>query len=78
LPEAIEAVFPQTEIQNGIVHQLRNSFKYVPYKDRREITADLKAVYKAVTLEAAEEVLEEISAKWDKKYPVISRSWRQK
>lgn len=73
---AIEAVFPKTEIQNCIIHQLRNSSKYVSYKDLRELMADLKEVYKAVDEASALEALDRFSEKWDKKYPKISRSWR--
>lgn len=73
---AIEAVFPKTEIQNCIIHQLRNSSKYVSYKDLRELMADLKKVYAAPCEDAASAALEDFSEKWDKKYPKISQSWR--
>ena len=69
---AIEGVFPKTEIQNCIIHQLRNSSKYVSYKDLKALMADLKAVYAAVDLDA----LDAFSERWDKKYPKISQSWR--
>ena len=73
---AIEAVFPKTEIQNCIIHQLRNSSKYVSYKDLKALMADLKAVYAAVDEEAALTALDIFAANWDKKYPKISQSWR--
>ena len=74
---AIEAVFPRADIQNCIIHQLRNSSKYVSYKDLKALMADLKKVYAAVDEPAAEEALEAFSARWDKKYPKISASWRE-
>lgn len=73
---AIEAVFPKTEIQNCIIHQLRNSGKYVSYKDIKALMADLKAVYAAVDEAAALDALDVFSEHWDKKYPKISQSWR--
>ena len=74
---AIEAVFPRADIQNCIIHQLRNSSKYVSYKDLKALMADLKKVYAAVDEPSAEEALEAFSARWDKKYPKISASWRE-
>ena len=73
---AIHATFPQTEIQNCIIHQLRNSSKYVSYKDLKALMADLKAVYAAVDEQAALDALDAFGARWDKKYPKISQSWR--
>ena len=73
---AIEAVFPKTEIQNCIVHQLRNSSKYVSYKDLKALMADLKAVYAAVDESSALDALDAFAQRWDKKYPKISQSWR--
>ena len=73
---AIEAVFPKTEIQNCIIHQIRNSSKYVSYKDLKALIADLKAVYAAVDEDAALMALNTFSEHWDKKYPTISQSWR--
>ena len=73
---AIEAVFPKTEIQNCIIHQIRNSSKYVSYKDLKALMADLKAVYAAVDEDAALMALDTFSEHWDKKYPTISQSWR--
>ena len=72
---AIEAVFPKTEIQNCIIHQIRNSSKYVSYKDLKALMADLKAVYAAVDEDAALMALDTFSEHWDKKYPTISQSW---
>ena len=74
---AIEAVFPKTEIQNCIIHQLRNSSKYVSYKDLKPLMADLKAVYAAVDEQAALAALDVFAQRWDKKYPKISQSWRE-
>ena len=74
---AIEAVFPKTEIQNCIIHQLRNSSKYVSYKDIKALMADLKAVYAAVDESAALDALDTFAEKWDKKYPKIAQSWRE-
>ena len=73
---AIEAVFPKTEIQNCIIHQIRNSSKYVSYKDLKALMADLKAVYAAVDEDAALMALDTFSEHWDKKYPTISQFWR--
>ncbi|MFQ5471239.1 MAG: IS256 family transposase [Gammaproteobacteria bacterium] len=75
-PEAIEAVFPQTEIQLCIVHMVRNSVRFVNWKDRKELCSDLKTIYTAATEEMAETALEEFGQKWDDKYPMISKSWR--
>lgn len=73
---AIEAVFPKTEIQNCIIHQIRNSTRYVSYKDLKALMSDLKAVYAAVDENAALNALEVFSERWDKKYPKISISWK--
>lgn len=73
---AIEAVFPKTEIQNCIIHQLRNSTKYVSYKDIKALVADLKEVYGAVDEAAAIDALDRFSENWDKKYPKIAQSWQ--
>ena len=74
---AIEAVFPKTEIQNCIIHQLRNSSKYVSYKDLKPLMAGLKAVYAAVDERAALDALDAFAERWDGKYPKISQSWRE-
>jgi transposase-like protein len=76
LPEAIEAVFPSTQVQLCIVHKLRNSLKYVLWKERKAVATDLRAIYAAGTLVEAEEALERFSQRWDVKYPAISPSWR--
>ena len=70
------AVYPKTDIQNCIIHQLRNSSKYVSYKDLKALMADLKAVYAAPDEASALAALEFFSGKWDKKYPKISQSWQ--
>jgi len=75
-PDAINAVFPKTEVQLCIVHMVRNSVKYVPYKDRKAVTTDLKTIYLAPSADTAEVSLEQFAEKWDKKYPAISKSWR--
>lgn len=72
---AIETVFPKTEQQLCIIHQIRSSTKYVPYKDIKAVMADLKLVYGAPTLDDAEYRLEELREKWGKKYPQILKSW---
>lgn len=77
-PEAIESIYPQTEIQHCIVHQIRNSLKYVASKNQKAFMADLKCVYKAATLNAAESALDELEAKWGKTYPMVIKSWRSK
>jgi transposase-like protein len=77
-PDAINAVFPQTEVQLCIVHMIRNSVKYVPYKDRKPVTTDLKDIYLAPSADAAEAALEKFAEKWDYKYPAISKSWRSR
>lgn len=76
LPEAIEAVYPNTQVQLCIVHKVRNALKYVPWKERKAVAADLRAIYAAATLGAAEQALEHFSARWDEKYPAISPAWR--
>ena len=73
--EAINSVFPQTEIQLCVIHQIRNSLKYVPHKERKDLMPDLKKVYQALTLEEAEYAFEEFKEKWGKKHPIIIRSW---
>lgn len=76
LPEAIEAVFPKTQVQLCIVHKVRGSLKYVPWKERKAVAADLRAIYGAATLLEAEQALERFSERWDDKYPAITPSWR--
>jgi transposase-like protein len=75
-PEAIESVFPQTQIQLCIVHLVRNSVKYVSWKDRKAICSDLKHIYTAATEQQAGIALDAFSKKWDQKYPTISQMWR--
>jgi len=73
--EAIETIFRDTEVQLCIVHQIRNSLKYIPLKDSREFMRDLKRVYKADNKTQAEASLKELDVKWGKKYPVVLKSW---
>ena len=75
-PEAIEAVYPATQIQLCLVHLVRHSLCYVSHKDRKEVAADLKRIYQAATLEESELELDRFEQKWEKTYPVIARSWR--
>ena len=75
-PEAIESVFPQTEIQLCIVHLVRHSLNYVSWKQRKEVARDLKTIYTAATDVEAEQRLTEFSLKWDEKFPMIAKSWR--
>lgn len=75
-PEAIEAVYPKTQVQLCIVHQIRHSLRYVNWKQRKTIAADLKLIYGAATRAEAEQALENFAAKWDSEHPTISRSWR--
>jgi putative transposase len=74
-PDAINSAFPETQIQLCIVHMIRNSVRYVPWKDYKPVTADLKQIYQAVTEEEALLALTRFSERWDGKYPQISRSW---
>lgn len=74
--EAIENMFPKTEVQLCVIHQIRNSLKYIPWKNQREFMKDLKQVYKASTLEIAQHNLDQLEDKWAKQYPVVIKSWR--
>jgi len=76
ISKAINNVYPQADIQRCIVHQVRNSLKYVPWKDRKQVANDLKQVYQARALEEAKIRLDEFEEKWSDKYPHIARSWR--
>ncbi|OZG31519.1 MULTISPECIES: IS256 family transposase [Rickettsieae] len=76
-PEAISSIFPATIVQLCIVHMVRNSVKYVSYKDLKEVTTDLKQIYTANNEEMASLKLQQFSSKWDKKYPVISDIWQR-
>ncbi len=75
-PDAIEAVYPHTRVQLCIVHQVRNSLRYVGWKERKAVAADLRTIYSSATLEGAEEALDAFAAKWDEQFPTISPSWR--
>ena len=76
LPQAIQAVYPNSLIQRCIVHQLRNCFKLVPFKDRRAVARDMKPIYQAPTREAAELALDTFEGQWGKRYPGVIRLWR--
>ncbi|MCW9716628.1 IS256 family transposase [Avibacterium sp. 21-594] len=76
-PDAINAVYPQTKIQLCIVHLVRNSLKYVSWKDYKAVTADLKQVYQAPTEMQARENLTALSQKWQEKYPLVARGWEE-
>ena len=75
-PDAINSIYPETRIQLCIVHMIRNSTKYVSWKERKVLCADLKKVYRAVTEELGLEELDNFAEKWDHKYPMISKSWK--
>ncbi len=77
-PEAINAIFPNTEVQLCIVHQIRNSIRYVASKNQKEFMKDLKLIYQAISKEAAEIELDNLESKWGKKYPIVIKSWRNK
>ena len=74
--EAIQSTFPKVEVQSCIVHQIRNSLKYVASKDQKPFMGDLKEVYRATTKELAEQQLDGLDKKWGKKYPLVIKSWR--
>ena len=76
-PEAIETVFPEAEVQLRIVHQVRGSLSYVSWKHRKQVAADLKPIYRASTVQEAEQRLCEFGEKWDKAYPTISQMWHR-
>jgi putative transposase len=75
-PEAIETVFPFATVQLCIVHMIRNSLKFVSWKDRKSVAADLKPIYTASTADQAEAELTAFQDKWDAKFPPIGQSWR--
>jgi putative transposase len=75
-PEAMETVFPATQVQLCLVHMVRHSLSYVGWKERKAVAADLKAIYRAATVVEAERALGLFEQKWDRKYPSISKSWR--
>lgn len=74
--EAINSIYPKTEVQSCIVHQIRNTIKYVASKDAKEVMRDIKTIYRALNKEVAEQHLGELDEKWNKKYPVVISSWR--
>lgn len=74
-PEAIEVVYPNAKVQLCIIHQVRNSLRYVSWKDYKAVTADLKSIYRSATEDEALRELAKFSEKWDEKYPKISKSW---
>ena len=77
-PEAIKTIFPNTEVQLCIIHQIRNSIRYVASKNHKEFMNDLKPVYQAVSKEAAEDALLKLDEKWGKLYPIVLQSWNNK
>ena len=77
-PEAIKTIFPKTEVQLCIIHQIRNSIRYVASKNHKEFMNDLKPVYQAVSKEAAEDALLALDEKWGKLYPIVLQSWNNK
>jgi transposase-like protein len=77
-PQAINSIFPKTEVQLCIIHQVRNSLKYVASKNKKEFMKDLKKVYQAVNKEQAEMELDNLENKWGDKYPIVIKSWRNK
>ncbi|WP_319558242.1 IS256 family transposase [Thiomicrorhabdus sp.] len=77
-PEAIASIYPDTEVQLCVVHQIRNSMKYVASKNQKEFMNDLKPVYQAQTKQAAETALEALDAKWGKQYPLVINAWQRK
>ncbi len=76
-PEAIESVYPETQVQLCIVHMVRNSLRFVPWKDKKAVVADLKTIYTAINAEAAWENLKTFRSKWNEKYPTIADSWER-
>jgi putative transposase len=76
-PESIATVFPEAQVQLCIVHQVRASLNYVSWKQRKAVAADLRPIYRASTVEEAEQRLAEFAAKWDTAYPTISQMWRR-
>lgn len=76
-PDAVKAIFPETHIQHCIVHMIRNSTKFVSYKDLKAVCRDLKEVYSAINAESGHEALEDFGKKWNDKYPIIQASWER-
>ena len=77
LPEALETIFPQTQVQLCIVHKVRQSLRYVVWRERRAVARDLRAIYGAATLSEAENALKQFAQTWDAHYPTISAAWRR-
>ncbi len=77
LPEALETIFPRTQVQLCIVHKVRQSLRYVVWRQRRAVARDLRAIYGAPTVTEAEAALERFALTWDTHYPTISTSWRR-
>ena len=77
-PEAIATIFPKTEVQLCIIHQIRNSMKYAASKNQKAFMVDLKCVYRATTQNAAEQALDDLETKWGQQYPLVIKSWRSK
>src|ERR1051325_5929322 len=75
-PEAMETVFPVTQVQLCLVHMVRRSLAYVGWKERKAVAQDLKRIYRAATVTAAEQALRDFEQKWDERFPSISKSWR--
>jgi transposase-like protein len=76
LPDAVESVFPKTDVQLCVVHQIRNATRFVSYKDRKEFCADMRPIYTAPTLDGAELALLEFEEKWGRRYPMSIASWK--
>ncbi len=74
--EAISSIYPKTEVQSCIVHQVRNTLKYVASKDSRTVIADVQLIYRAASKEQAEDHLDAFEKKWGAKYPIVIKSWR--
>ncbi len=77
-PEAIEATFPHATVQTCLVHQVRASLKFVSYKDRKPVAADLRKIYTAANVDHAADELQAFAEKWDGRYPTISQSWLER
>ncbi|MGD8540063.1 MAG: IS256 family transposase [Candidatus Aminicenantes bacterium] len=77
ISEAIEAVYPQAEVQKCIIHQIRNSLRYVSWKERKAMAKDLRLIYEAATEEEGSSALDDFAEKWDKRYPHVSASWKK-
>ncbi len=77
-PEAINSIYPNTEVQLCVIHQIRNSLKYVAFKNKKEFMKDLKKIYQAVSKDQAETELDNLEEKWGDKYPIVIKAWRNK